>query len=100
MGKTNFLYPNVKYLAKIKGIPLVNIEEPHQPGYLSRNEKKNNCWSLPIAYVYDLSKYLGFTIEDLIEKDLSKVSELEKIRRDIQMLKEREKELIRACEVI
>lgn len=95
----NYIYSNVKFFAKIKGISMENIEEPHPAGYLSRKERLNNCWSLPLSYVYDLSKYLDIPIEDLIEKDLGVIYELEKIRNDIEKLKEREKELIRVCEV-
>ena len=95
----NYIYSNVKFLAKIKGISMENIEEPHPAGYLSRKERLNNCWSLPLSFVYDLSKYLDVPIEDLIEKDLESVDELEKVRGEIEKLREREKELINICEV-
>ena len=78
------IYTNVKTLLKLqdKSIGTLEKELNLSSGYLSRRCNYN------INVVYDISKSLGVSIEDLIEKDYSYEAKKHDLEQSVQALKE------------
>ena len=87
---------NVRYLAKAKGIKLGYIEKELgvSLGYFSRGNQTN----INAARLYQVSKILGESMEDLIEKDFrreiiqDKIAELKRELKEIEDEAKKEKE--------
>ena len=70
----NYLYKNLKFLCGARNIKLRDIEksEQMQPGYFSRLEHRDNCWSVKIGTLLRISKLFDISMESLILKDVEK----------------------------
>lgn len=79
-------YENVKFIARNKGINLKEIERTIgvTQGYMSR-AKKNNI-DISISKAYTAAKMLGYTLDDLIEKDYAKEFRRAEIKKEIARL--------------
>ena len=77
----SILYANIKYLAKIYGVKLGDIEADAEvsPGYLSRlgSKETDKTSSVVVDLMVSASKKLKVSIDTLLYRDLSKATESE-----------------------
>ena len=105
----NKMRDNILYFAKLKGIKIGEIERAigKRLGYVAR-WRKNTSQAVPVEDVYNISRILGVTVEDIIvtESDvLQKKLEIEKLNKELEKLNEQlvkirlEKELRKESEI-
>lgn len=96
----NKMRDNILYFAKLKGIKIGEIEKAidRRLGYISR-WRKNSSKAVPIEDVYNIARFLGVTVEDIIMSDinvLKKNLEIEKLNKQITKIRiEKELEIER-----
>lgn len=86
--ETTYLYDNLRYLAKVKKVRMADIEYPLKAGWISRLHRRNAINKLSIECLYNASKLLGVSMEDLIELDLASIYKTEYIKAEIERLRE------------
>ena len=92
------LYDNIKYACKIGNVCLGDIESPMSPGIISRYEKGGRILNLPVWILAKLSAKSGVSVDDMLNKDLTVLSELTRVRADIDRLRDEEHELLQRIE--
>lgn len=94
---------NILYFAELKGIKIGEIERAigrNRLGYISR-WRKNSSRAVPVEDVYNISRVLGVTVEDIITLDtsvLKKKLEIEKLNDQIESIKQQIKDLEGGCD--
>ena len=86
--ETKYLYDNLRYLTKVKKVRMADIEYPLRAGWISRLHRRNTINKLSIECLYNASKLLGVSMEDLIELDLASKYKTEYIKAEIEKLRE------------
>ena len=74
----NRIQKNVNHLIQIQGLKKADVEKAAgvSPGYLSRFSRKTGCGSLPsLQFITSISNQLGVSIDDLVRRDLTSVSQ-------------------------
>lgn len=87
----NKMRDNILYFAKLKGIKIGEVEKAidRRLGYISR-WRKNSSKAVPIEDVYNIARFLGVTVEDIIMSDinvLKKNLEIEKLNKQITKIR-------------
>ena len=78
----NKMRDNVLYFADLKGVKIGEIEKAinRRLGYISR-WRKNSSKAVPIEDVYNIARFLGVTIEDIIISDVNVLKKNLKIKK-------------------
>lgn len=87
----NKMRDNILYFAKLKGVKIGEIERAinRRLGYISR-WRKNSSRAVPIEDVYNIARFLGVTVDNIIVTDsdvLQKKLEIEKLNKQIAKIR-------------
>ena len=77
---------NVRFICKQRGLNIGNFEKQIgvSAGYLSRLEK--NASKIALLNIYNASKILAVTIDDLLNKDMAIEQRIAELKEELEML--------------